>query len=225
MRQLIPAFIYSPAFVGLQLQVSDNHTGVRYTKNPTFFTACWITTFFSDRGKEEHPGIVSAQAGYTHVWSHILYVSVWRKLVIIAAFQAASAVWHQQYDTTTGVASFSVCGCLQQQRDENHWNGEMWRITQAYLQRNCSAKVHKKCMYARNYGQGGIFKKWVKQQKRGIKWRISYCSYPSWDFTAEGTRQLQHELNCPLVPAWVPVCPFFFPQSSRSVTPPGSAES
>lgn len=34
-------------------------------------------------------------------------------------------------------------------------------------------------------------------------------SHPSSDFTAEGTRQLQHEVNCSLVPGWVPVCPFF----------------
>lgn len=46
---------------------------------------------------------------------------------------------------------------------------------------------------------------WYQKADKGF----SDSSHPSSDFTAEGTRQLQHKVNCSLVPGWVPVCPFF----------------
>lgn len=99
---------------------------------------------------------------------------------------------------------------------------KIWRIMQPYLPRTCKGhvKLHKNAfMHAtmarvkvRRWLRGG----WRMQQKRGpdaqtkdFQTPLRYRSCPFCDFTAEGTRQLQHELNCSLVPGWVSVCPFF----------------
>lgn len=81
--------------VGLQLPVSDNQAGIRYTNTQYPFTTRWITAFLSDPGKRNTPAAAYQPSQETHTHTHTALVSFTRlfnvKLATIAAFQAASA--------------------------------------------------------------------------------------------------------------------------------------
>lgn len=114
-------------------------------------------------------------------------------------------------------------------------NGENITRNESLFAKALSWKIARKCIYASTMARVKV-KRWLgggggeKRRNKASTLNNSvsgkdfqilacYCSDPSCDFTAEGTRQLQDELNCSLAPGWVPVS-----QSFPSVTPPGSAE-
>lgn len=199
--------------MGLQLPVSDNQTGIHYTKtqHPLRSAGLLLSSQIMERGTPRNH--ISTGRVHTPLVSYMLPFNV--------SYHSSVSGYLCGVTRTVWSCVIFCAWLFATAKRRDHWMGKILRIMQAYLRRNCHVKLHKNAFMratmarvkAKKVARGaepcsgkGVIK--PGKNRQDFQTLVRYCFYPSCDFTAEGTRQLQHELNCSLVPSWVPVCPF-----------------